>query len=244
VRNSVRFLLLGIGAGVVTPLALVLYALAVDGPVDPIRLGVGLVIGGALALGAAGFLLGRKEDQLAAQNRALRDLSDRLQALSTTDALTGVPNRRALDERLEGELGRSQRYGTPLAAVMIDLDHFKRLNDHHGHAAGDAVLRHVARVLDSEKRRGDIIARYGGEEFVALLYGANGEESRTFAETVRRAVEEHRFASGPGGAPRQVTISGGCATFPRPAGTEEDLIKTADEKLYQAKAQGRNRVVA
>ncbi len=169
VRNSVRFALIGISAGVIMPVGVVLYALFGDSDIDPINLFAVMAAGGALGLGLAGFLLGRKEDQLAAQNRSLRELSDRLQALSTTDALTGVPNRRALDERLEDELGRTRRYGTPLAAVMIDLDHFKKLNDRHGHPAGDAVLRQVARILDSEKRRGDIVARYGGEEFVALL---------------------------------------------------------------------------
>ena len=96
-----------------------------------------------------------------------------------------MPNRRALDERLEGELGRTRRYGTPLAAVMIDLDHFKKLNDRHGHAAGDAVLRQVARILDSEKRRGDIVARYGGEEFVAMLSHADAAAAQTWAERVR-----------------------------------------------------------
>jgi diguanylate cyclase (GGDEF)-like protein len=242
-RNSVRFLLLGIGAGVITPLGLVLYALAVDGPVDPLRLGAALVIGGALALGAAGFLLGRKEDQLAAQNRSLRELSDRLQALSATDALTGLPNRRALDERLEGELGRAQRHGTPLAAVMIDLDHFKRLNDQHGHQAGDAVLRHVARVLDSEKRRGDIIARYGGEEFAAILPHADAVAAEKWAERVRSRMST--TAIDLGGSLLRVTASFGVAAVP--GGTRSaqatDLLLAADRALYAAKNAGRNRVI-
>ena len=93
-----------------------------------------MVVGGCSALGVLGWFLGRKEDQLTAQNRSLAQLTSRLQALSTTDPLTGIPNRRALDERLENEFERSKRYGASLAVVMIDLDRFKRLNDRHGHA--------------------------------------------------------------------------------------------------------------
>jgi diguanylate cyclase (GGDEF)-like protein len=101
----------------------------------------------------------------------------------------------------------------------------------------------VAQIMKRVGRRGDIIARYGGEEFVALLYGASGDEARNFAETVRRAVEQHPFAAD-SGQPRRVTVSGGCATFPHPAVDEDELIRVADEKLYEAKRQGRNQVMA
>jgi predicted signal transduction protein with EAL and GGDEF domain len=162
VKHSVRFAVLGGTAGVAMPLGLLLYALFVDRQIDPLRLFLVLVSGGVAVLGTLGWLVGHKEDQLGEQNLALRALSDRLAELSTTDPLTGVPNRRALDEHLADEMARARRYGTPLAVVMLDLDHFKRLNDHYGHAAGDQVLRHVARLLEGEKRRGDTIARYGG----------------------------------------------------------------------------------
>ena len=243
VRNSVRFALIGISAGVIMPVGVVLYALFGGSDIDPIHLFAVMAAGGALALGLAGFLLGRKEDLLVAQNRSLRELSDRLQALSTTDALTGVPNRRALDERLEGELGRTRRYGTPLAAVMIDLDHFKKLNDRHGHPAGDAVLRQVARILDSEKRRGDIVARYGGEEFVALLSHADSAAAQTWAERVRSRLATTAIDLGDGQGLLRVTASFGVASA---AGvgtpTAGELLQAADRALYEAKAAGRNRV--
>ena len=161
-----------------------------------------------------------------------------------TDAVTRLYNHGFFRQRLEIELERARATGDQVSLVMFDIDHFKRYNDTYGHEDGNEVLINVAQIMKDVGRRGDIIARYGGEEFVALLYGASCGEAGTFAETVRRAVEKHPFASGPGREPRQVTISAGCATFPRPAASEEDLIKLADDKLYQAKANGRNRVVA
>jgi diguanylate cyclase (GGDEF)-like protein len=161
-----------------------------------------------------------------------------------TDALTRLYNHGFFRQRLEIELERARETGDLVSLVLFDIDHFKKYNDTYGHEEGNEVLIGVAQIMKGIGRRGDIIARYGGEEFVALLYGANGEEARTFAETVRKAVETHPFDGGPGREARKVTISGGCSTFPRPAAGEDELIKLADEKLYQAKAQGRNRVVA
>jgi len=161
-----------------------------------------------------------------------------------TDALTRLYNHGFFRQRLEIEIERARETGDQVSLVLFDIDHFKKYNDTYGHEAGNDVLVGVAQIMKGIGRRGDIIARYGGEEFVALLYGASGEEARSFAETTRRAVEKHPFPSGPGSDPRPVTISGGCATFPGPAANEDDLIRMADEKLYQAKAQGRNRVVA
>lgn len=161
-----------------------------------------------------------------------------------TDALTRLYNHGFFRQRLEIEIERARETGDQVSLVLFDIDHFKKYNDTYGHESGNEVLVGVAQIMKGIGRRGDIIARYGGEEFVALLYGASCEEARTFAETVRRAVEKHPFPSGPASDPRQVTISGGCATFPGPAASEDDLIRIADEKLYQAKAQGRNRVVA
>jgi diguanylate cyclase (GGDEF)-like protein len=161
-----------------------------------------------------------------------------------TDALTRLYNHGFFRQRLEIELDRARETGDQVSLVLFDIDHFKKYNDTYGHEEGNEVLVGVAKIMKGIGRRGDIIARYGGEEFVALLYGANGEEARTFAETVRKAVEMHPFPGEPGREARTVTISGGCATFPRPATGDEELIKLADEKLYEAKAQGRNRVVA
>jgi diguanylate cyclase (GGDEF)-like protein len=161
-----------------------------------------------------------------------------------TDALTRLYNHGFFRGRLEIELERARETGDQVSLVLFDIDHFKKYNDTYGHEAGNEVLVGVAQIMKGIGRRGDIIARYGGEEFVALLYGASGEEARTFAETVRRAVEKHAFAEAPGQEPRRVTLSAGCGSFPEPAGTDDELIRLADERLYQAKAQGRNRVVA
>jgi diguanylate cyclase (GGDEF)-like protein len=161
-----------------------------------------------------------------------------------TDALTRLYNHGFFRQRLEIELERARETGDQVSLVIFDIDHFKKYNDTHGHEEGNEVLVSVAGIMKRIGRRGDIIARYGGEEFVALLYGASCDEARTFAETVRAAVEKHLFGPAADREPRRVTVSGGCATFPSPATNEDDLIKLADEKLYAAKAAGRNRVMA
>jgi diguanylate cyclase (GGDEF)-like protein len=241
-KHSVRFAVLGGLAGVAMPLGLLLYGLFVDRQIDPLRLFLVLVSGGVAVLGTLGWVLGHKEDQLGEQNLALRALSDRLAELSTTDALTGVPNRRAMDEHLADEMARARRYGTPLAVVMLDLDHFKLLNDHYGHAAGDQVLRHVARVLEGEKRRGDTIARYGGEEFVAILSHADGTAAQIWAERVRARLGA--TAVDLGGDIVNVTASFGVAAAVGEAIPDgEIMLEAADQALYEAKERGRNRVV-
>jgi diguanylate cyclase (GGDEF)-like protein len=243
-KHSVRFAVLGAATGVVVPLGLLVYALFVDREIDPLQLFLVLLTGGIVGLGSLGWVLGKKEDQLGAQNLALRALSDRLAALSTTDPLTGIPNRRALDDHLADELARARRYNTPLAVVMLDLDHFKRLNDRHGHAAGDAVLRHVAHILDAEKRRGDTIARFGGEEFVAILSHADETAAQGWAERVRGRLGAS--AVDMAGTMLRVTASFGvAAALPGDAGVAggEALLASADHALYAAKARGRNRVV-
>jgi diguanylate cyclase (GGDEF)-like protein len=244
VKHSVRFAVLGVAAGVVMPLGLLVYALLIGREIDPLQMFLVLLVGSIAGLGTLGWVLGKKEDQLGAQNLALRALSDRLAALSTTDPLTGIPNRRALDDHLADELARSQRYGTPLAVVMLDLDHFKRLNDRYGHAAGDAVLRRVAQVLDGEKRRGDTIARFGGEEFVAILSHADETAAQAWAERVRGRLGA--AAVEVAGAILRVTASFGvAAALPGDAGaiSGQALLESADRALYSAKARGRNRVV-
>ncbi|HEY0708510.1 MAG TPA: GGDEF domain-containing protein [Polyangia bacterium] len=240
-RQSVRFALWGVFAGVVMPAGLVIYALLVDRSIDPLHLFLVMVAGGVLALGSLGWALGKKEDQLQSQNLALRALSDRLAELSTTDPLTGVPNRRALDDHLADELARARRYGTPLAVVMVDLDHFKRLNDRYGHPAGDEVLRHFASLLDGEKRRGDTIARYGGEEFVAILSHADATAAQGWAERVRARLGATSLEIE--GNLVQITASFGVASATGDAVPEgQALLEAADRALYVAKSNGRNRV--
>ncbi len=241
VRNSVRFALVGVAAGIAAPVGLVIYGLIAGRTIDPVQMFLVVVAGSSVALGGAGWLLGRKEDQLLRHNRALHAMTERLHALSTTDPLTEIPNRRALDQRLEAEVARANRYGTPLALVMVDLDLFKDLNDRFGHQVGDAVLRSVAGVLESERRAGDIVARYGGEEFVAVLPHADETAAQAWAERVRARIAGSAVDAG--GRLARVTASFGVAAARPDDETRADLLEAADQALYEAKARGRDRVV-
>ncbi|HEX2781249.1 MAG TPA: diguanylate cyclase [Gemmatimonadaceae bacterium] len=168
----------------------------------------------------------------------------RLQELATTDAVTQILNRRALVERLSHELERARRYGTPLALLMVDLDHFKDINDTHGHLVGDEALREVARLLQSAVRTVDVVARYGGEEFAIVLPETSHEGAVAFAERVRERVAQHDFASER--LPSlHITVSVGVASVPA-ANIEsvDDFFARSDEALYRAKAGGRNQVRA
>jgi diguanylate cyclase (GGDEF)-like protein len=157
------------------------------------------------------------------------------------DALTGLASRRVAARRLEAEFARAQRSGVPLSVLMLDLDHFKRINDRHGHAEGDRVLVRFAARLRDELRGVDLAARYGGEEFLAILPGADAAQAVRAAERIRA-----RTASGDEDdplAPPAVTVSIGIATW-RPDDTPEGLVARADAALYRAKDGGRDRCVA
>ena len=178
------------------------------------------------------------------QNQALEAANARLAELSSTDGLTGIANRRRFDEALEAEWKRCMRHNQPLAVIMVDIDHFKRYNDHYGHVAGDECLRQVAKILQGCIRRaGELVARYGGEEFVLLLPSTD----LMFAcQTAQRGVEQLHSAALPHAdsptAP-QVTLSMGIAsTLPDASFAPEALIEAADAALYRAKNNGRNRV--
>ena len=161
-----------------------------------------------------------------------------------SDPLTHLYNFGFFRERLDIEVDRAAQTGDLVSLVIFDVDHFKHYNDTNGHQEGNVVLTLVSEVLRATARRGDIMARYGGEEFVALLYGATRQEAEAFAQTVRQTVEGTEFPGGgkqPGG---RVTVSAGVATFPWDAQSDETLVKAADENLYKAKEDGRNRVVA
>jgi two-component system cell cycle response regulator len=166
----------------------------------------------------------------------------RLEALATTDPLTRLLNRRALLERLSSEVDRSLRYGDVLTLLMVDVDHFKNINDSQGHLVGDAVLREIGSLLHASVRAVDVVARYGGEEFVIILPETPLEGALVFAERLRETIERHAFA-GRGGAGLRLTASIGAATFPSPhVHSTEDLFARADEALYRAKSGGRNQV--
>ena len=174
----------------------------------------------------------------------LRETSAELERLARVDPLTNVLNRRALFERLGAEFRRSQRYGRPLTVLMIDIDHFKALNDRYGHATGDAVLTACAEHMTSSLRESDQIGRYGGEEFLVFLPETLPDNGAFVAEKLRLAVEELRIDA-PDGAPGavRITVSVGVASAPElRTPDEQSLVNRADGALYEAKRSGRNRV--
>jgi diguanylate cyclase (GGDEF)-like protein len=184
------------------------------------------------------------EESVQQRTAELEAANRQLAALSTTDGLTGLANRRHFDEAWQEEWQRAARTQASLALVLIDVDNFKAYNDHYGHQAGDDCLRRVAAVLAREARRaGEMVARYGGEEFVLVLPGASADDARQLAERIRSAVQAEAMPHShtPAGV---VTISLGLAARrPRHAGDADALLKEADAALYQAKQGGRNRVV-
>ncbi len=187
-----------------------------------------------------------KNRELDRANKELARRREELLALSRTDALTGLFNRRYFEERLHEEFARSRRYGSPLSLVMLDIDHFKRINDTFGHPFGDHVLKAVAQTARSRLREVDLIARYGGEELIALLPETAPTDALRVCERVREAIEslglEHL---GPEGLAREVrlTASLGVATVPATdLASAEALLMAADTSLYAAKGAGRNRV--
>jgi diguanylate cyclase (GGDEF)-like protein len=160
-----------------------------------------------------------------------------VQTMAETDALTRVANRRTFEAALERELARATRAAEPVSLVMVDIDHFKLVNDTHGHQVGDDVLQIVAHALGSECRAIDTLARYGGEEFAVILPTCDAAEAVEIAERLRQAV-----ASAP--TPVKVTSSAGVATYPLDSVNGAALVKAADEALYESKRNGRNRVTS
>jgi two-component system cell cycle response regulator len=170
---------------------------------------------------------------------ALRNarLLGEIERLATRDSLTGLANRRLFEESLQREAARSQRLGSPLSLLVLDVDHFKQVNDSYGHQTGDAVLREVADALVANTKNFDVAARYGGDEFVVLLPGCSRQDAIGVAQRVRGEI-----ARQVGEAP--VTVSGGIATMPDNASDAERLIAAADGALYDAKRNGRDRVAS
>ena len=179
------------------------------------------------------------------RTEALRAANDRLEALSNTDGLTGIANRRSFDVGLAQEWKRAQRAGTPLALLLIDVDHFKHFNDLYGHLAGDDCLRALGRALDRAARRaGDLVARYGGEEFVVILPGAGLAKAFESACHIQREIWSLAIAHA-ATPPGIVTVSIGVVSLnPSNRHPPDELLRQADLALYQAKRSGRNRVCA
>ncbi len=206
-----------------------------------------------LEMGANDYLtkpVAREELRLRARNQlqirrleiALRRAVAELGRLSRTDALTGLPNRRHFVEALEREFQRAARYGSSLGLLIIDIDHFKRVNDTWGHLAGDKVLRDVAGILAYGLRQSDIAARFGGEEFAVLLPETDLEGATLVAERYRLDIAARQFTVE--STSLQLTVSIGIAALPRTkADDATEFLRRADATLYLAKEAGRNRVM-
>jgi diguanylate cyclase (GGDEF)-like protein len=193
--------------------------------------------------------LGRMQRELAQRNAELEAMRAKLEAkqaeliaanakldaLATTDGLTGIANRRTFQRWLEAECSRTSRSHSPLALMMLDVDHFKGLNDTYGHQAGDEVLRTMGRLLTSNSRNTDFVARFGGEEFAVILVDTDKAAAREAAERLRMRIESEPWPH------RAVTASIGVASWGPGASNATDLIDQADEALYFSKKHGRNR---
>ncbi len=165
---------------------------------------------------------------------------ERAKQLAYLDGLTGIFNRRYFEMRIGEEIERARRYESNLSVVMMDIDHFKRLNDEFGHLLGDEVLRQISRLFQQHLRKSDIICRYGGEEFALLLPQTTGEDAMDVAEKLRKTIEAYPFP----GVPRPVSISAGMAAYPEFGKTRDEIVASADAALYHAKQNGRNRIVS
>ena len=175
---------------------------------------------------------------------AFRGLADRVAdtwRLATVDPLTGIANRQAVLSRVDEEIARAARYGHPLSVVLVDLDHFKRLNDTHGHAAGDRVLHHVAQLLNANVRAVDLAGRYGGEEFLVVLPETDVDAAGSLAEKLRRIVGSSTVRM-PDGEQLSITLSAGVTGGLGAVLQSDALVRDADAALYSAKALGRDQV--
>jgi diguanylate cyclase (GGDEF)-like protein len=175
---------------------------------------------------------------------ALVSRSQKLLQLATSDPLTGLLNRGYVEDRFAVELSRARRYGRPLTLAVVNADRFKALNDSYGHSAGDAVLRKFGTLLRETFRQSDTVARYGGEEFVVLLPETDIETAWRKVESLRDLVAATPIAFAPNGKNIQMTISAGLASFPEDGDETGVRFAAADERMFRAKREGRNRVVA
>ena len=176
----------------------------------------------------------------------IKEYKDKVERVSTTDDLTGLHNRKYLQERLEEEISRSRRYGTKLSCILFDIDFFKVVNDMYGYEWGDILLRNIANKLDAMVRKEDILTRYGDEEFLLVLPNASEENAFLFGERFRREVEKMEFIPAGEEEAHRVTISGGISTYPCMKDVDEDantVIRYAEHALYNAKHRGKNKII-
>jgi diguanylate cyclase (GGDEF)-like protein len=247
------------GILLVVGLSAYILGLTIVGPLNRLIQGADKVASGDLEVrlppitgGELGFMtrvfnhmvdrLRQGRDTLAALNQALEERNIKLKELSVTDRLTGLFNRGHLHETIVNELARSSRHKNEFGILMLDIDHFKQLNDNYGHQVGDDVLQRVSSLFRSTVRDCDYVARYGGEEFLVMLPETTMDKSAQAGERIRSAVEKERFTAE--GKEIKVTISIGVSCYPHHGTSEETLIQSADAALYEAKRSGRNRVVS
>lgn len=178
------------------------------------------------------------QDELRMKNKQLEDLLSKVEYMAITDALTNLYNRRRLYDVLSKEFERSRRYATPMSLIMLDIDHFKRINDNYGHQTGDQVLKDVAGLIKKGVREVDTAARYGGEEFMIVMPNTEPANARVSAERIRESIAVFQFPN----VREKITISIGIAGVPDEILVSEDrLARCADYALYRAKLNGRNR---
>jgi diguanylate cyclase (GGDEF)-like protein len=186
------------------------------------------------------------EEKVIEKTAELQKANKKLSKIAQTDALTGLKNRGYFDEQVQVEWQRNMRHQRSMSFILLDIDHFKSINDNKGHQVGDNYLKAVANVLKRNvNRAGDLLARYGGEEFVLALSDTSEEDVNSFGEKLRQSVEELKLLNEHSSVSHFVTISIGiCSTIPNPEGNWNDFIKLADDALYEAKNSGRNKVVS
>ena len=191
-----------------------------------------------ILLWVGGLLLLRNVAQLEGLNRYMKDLNRQLEGAALTDSLTGIPNRLYFDQQLEANMISNQRYGMAFSVIMLDLDHFKRVNDDYGHPVGDRVLREFGQIVKQQLRPTDQFARWGGEEFIIATPHTSIDHALTVAERIRAVVAKRNFAT-----VSRVTASIGVTEY-QPGETAMALLERVDHALYRAKAAGRNQVEA
>jgi diguanylate cyclase (GGDEF)-like protein len=207
--------------------------------IEPRGMLIAATVTEATVIGGMAFSINRRERTAARDHLEVIALSQALEKSARTDELTQIANRRGILDILATDLAKSGRHALPLAVLMADIDHFKSINDTHGHAAGDEALRTVSRTLAEALREGDSVGRLGGEEFLVLLPMLEGDAARLAAERLRRQVERTRAAFEGREIPLSVSIGVGCR---RQGDSVDSLLARADAALYAAKGAGRNRV--
>jgi diguanylate cyclase (GGDEF)-like protein len=175
-----------------------------------------------------------------------KELRDKLKVVSTTDELTGLHNRKYLQERLDAEISRARRYKTPLSCLLFDIDFFKVVNDMYGYEWGDVLLRNLSDKLKQMIRKEDVLTRYGDEEFILILPNTSEDNAFLFGERFRRDIEKMEFIPAGEEERHPITVSGGISTYPCLKNVEEDantIIRYAEHALYNAKKRGKNKIV-